>query len=71
MNVDVENTANKKQTFWIQIYKVIDTSYFAVIEIFPKAFLYQCRNGPNKPQNTRSEVKVALKKIAMKQGLYA
>ena len=69
MNIDVENIANKNKKNWRPIFEVIDNLFFAATKPFPTEFLDQCKNYPNKPQNIPSEVKVALKKIAMGQGL--
>ena len=56
--------------FWRPIYKVIDNSFFPATELLPTKNLYQCKNNPNNPHTIPSKVKVALKKMAMQQGLY-
>ena len=35
MNVDIENSASKKQSFWRPIYEVIENSYFEETRLFP------------------------------------
>ena len=52
------------------IYKVIDNLFLAETKKYPTKLLDQCKNNPNKPQNLPSEVKVALKTIAMEQWLF-
>ena len=71
MNVEIENIASEKQPSWIPIHEVIENSYFAETKCFPTEFLDQYRNNPNEPQNILNKTKAALKKKAMKNGLYA
>ena len=39
----------KKQTFWRQVYKVIEDSYFEETRLFPTKNLDRWRNNPNGP----------------------
>ena len=58
-----------KKKNWRPIYEVIDNC-FCSKKTFPTEFLEKCKNNQSKPQNIPSEVKVALKKMDMEQGLY-
>ena len=71
INVDIGNIASKKQPFWMQIYEVIENSYFEETKLFPTRVFPQCRNNPNEPQNIPNEINAALQNIATEQGLYA
>ena len=62
-NVDVENIASRKK--WRPIFKGIDNSFFSATKLFPTEFQDQYRNNTNNTQNIPSEIKVALKKMAI------
>ena len=78
MNKDIETVErndNSKQIFqktkWRTIYEVIDTDYIENSNIFPIAFIKQCKLFPNEPQFISQDVKNKTKLMAMEQSLYA
>ena len=70
-----EKNENSKQIFqktkWRTIYEVIDKDYIENSNIFPIAFIKQCKLCPNEPHFISQDVKNNIKRMAMEQSLYA
>ena len=60
---------NKRK--WRPIDEVINKSYFIGSKIFSDDFMKECRDSSNEDRDIPREVKNKIKRMAMKQGLYA
>ena len=65
MNLDIEKIASTSQQFRRSIYEGIRDYYFKAGTLFSTQFLDHCKRKQNESKNILSEVKVALKKMAL------
>ena len=61
----------KNNSFNDQYTKLLIIHIFSATKLFLTESLDQCRNNPNNPQNITSEIKAALKNMALEQEFYA
>ena len=54
MDIDVKNIDKTDKNTWSTTSETIYVPHFGEVELFPKAFIYQCKNHPNETKNIPS-----------------
>ena len=71
-NINTIEKRNKVYTKeWRKIYEVLQPDFLKKTDIFPDDFIRQCKDNTNEAQFLPLEVKNNIKRMAMKQELYA